>query len=99
MLKNYKEVEPNANFIPDCKKLQSKFEYFLNTIKIYSLFKIRPKVAYNFTGRYYHICIEPQLARKSFDSQKYFMDNFETEEGQKKLAEFAEKNNIGLITY
>jgi hypothetical protein len=46
---------------------------------------------------YYKINIFP--ISDCFNSQKYFMNHFERGAGQKKLAKFANRNNIGLITY
>ncbi len=98
MLKNDKETEPNnARFIAEYGKLRNRFDYFLSSQEVFSGLKINFDVSYSFIGGHYYITILP--AREGFDSQKYFMDKFETEEGQSKLAEFADKNNVGLITY
>ena len=91
--------------IPPKKQLEQRFEYFLLSNDINSLFKIRFKVVYNNEDEeeknegYYHIQIDRQFGNKNFDSQRYFMEKYETEEGQSKLAEFTKENNVGLITY
>ena len=48
---------------------------------------------------YYKIEIFPLNGNKEADARKYFKDNFEKGELNKKLAEFSERNNIGKIVF
>lgn len=57
-------------------------------------FKIGFNISYSSKNQYYNIEIYP--VKQGFNSQQYFIDNFENTE---KLDRFAEKSNIGLITY
>jgi hypothetical protein len=77
--------------------IENKFDYILRENDLLYEKKISFNVAYNSVNKSYEINIIPE--NKDFDSQKYFMLHFETENGQKKLAIFGEENNIGLITY
>jgi len=59
--------------------------------------KIFFNVSYTLSGDYYKINIFP--ISDCFNSQKYFIKHFEKKKIQKRLAKFAEENNIGLVTY
>jgi hypothetical protein len=64
--------------------------------KLYN-FKVGFTLAHTAKSNYYKIEVYPM--KEGFDSRQYFIDNFENEKGLEKLAEFADRNNVGLITY
>jgi ACT domain-containing protein len=78
-------------------KIDSEFKDILRTRDKQYIHKIQFSIVYTHDTKDYKINIFP--AKEGFDSQEYFRKNFETEEEQEKLSEFAEKNNIRMITY
>jgi hypothetical protein len=81
------------------KKVDEAFKDFLFVNDKLSRFRIGYSLSYSSSEGYYKIKIFPNKNNTNFDSKQYFIDNFENGKGLEKLAEFADKNNIGLITY
>jgi len=85
--------------MPDFVKVDKEFKDFLFVNDKLAGFRVDYSLSYSASDGYYKIAIFPSKNNPNFNSRQYFIDNFETEKGLEKLAEFAEKNNIGLITY
>lgn len=85
--------------MPDFNKVDGEFRHFLLLNDKLSGFRIEYSLSYSSNEGYYKIQIFPNKYYPNFDSRQYFINNFETEEGLEKLAKFADKNNVGLITY
>jgi hypothetical protein len=78
-------------------KINNKFRDFLRANDRSESFKLGFATSYIHQEDYYKIDVHPNIA--AFDSRQYFIDHFEKGKGEEKLAEFANKNNVGLITY
>ncbi|HPD81997.1 MAG TPA: hypothetical protein PK357_02760 [Candidatus Pacearchaeota archaeon] len=85
--------------MPDFKKIQEGFREFLFANDRLVGFRIDYSLSYSSKEGYYKIRIFSSKNNPNFDSRQYFMERFETKGGLEKLAEFADKNNVGLITY
>lgn len=83
--------------LDDFSRIDNEFRGILRTMDKQYKNKIQFSISYTRDTKNYKINIFP--AKEGFDSQGYFKGNFETEEEQKKLSEFAEKNKIEIITY
>jgi len=77
--------------------IENKFDYLLRENDLLYENKINFNLAYNSINKSYEINIIP--ANNNFNSQKYFIDNFETETGQEKLEKFRKENNVEMFTY
>lgn len=87
----------NRKYIDLIKGLENKFDYVLRENDLLYENKIKFEILHSHLNDYYRIKILP--AKKGFDSQKYFVNKFETEPGDEKLGKFSKENNVGLITY
>jgi hypothetical protein len=85
--------------MPDFKKVDKEFKDFLFVNDRLSGFRIDYSISYSSSEGYYKIEIFPSKNNPNFNSRQYFIDNFESEKGLERLAEFANKNNVGLIIY
>lgn len=95
-----KEKRADCNFIlTDLGRVDKEFHELLKSKDPFYKNSIYPILSYSSKDAYYKIKIVASDKNPNFDSRQYFMDNFESEKGLEKLAEFANKNNVGLITY
>ncbi len=85
--------------MPSFEKVNQEFRNLLFANDRLAGFRVDYSIAYSSRNGYYKIEVFPSKNNPNFDSRQYFINNFETEKGLEKLAEFANKNNVGLITY
>ncbi len=84
-------------FLRKLGRIENKFDYFLRKKDLFYEKVIDFNVAYNPKIKKYEIKIIP--AKEDFDSQKYFVQNFQSEEMQERLEEFCKENNVRFISY
>jgi hypothetical protein len=92
-------VDKVHNVMSNFERVNKEFKDFLFVNDKLAGFRIDYSLSYSAREGYYKIKIFPSKNNSNFNSRQYFIDNFENEKGLEKLAEFADKNSVSLITY